>query len=302
MAERCCLVEQAKGFDAKFPKESRGMMRVWRGVLLTAVLAAGAASALGQASEIPSANAGPAVTGEKGRKLLDLMVQALGGDAWLNRKDWTIQGRSATFYKGAPNDITTGYEEFYRVEPFAERIEIITRIGVFIPTEHRDIVQVWTPDNGYEVTYRGKKELPKDIVQDFQRRRAHSIDTVVKQWLKEPGVEVVYEGTSMVERHLADKVTVLSAKNDAVTIELDETTHLPLSRTFEFRNETYKDHDVDLEQYDDYHSMDGLMTALTITRYRNGDMAGQRFYTKVTYNKGLSPALFDPDKALQKKK
>ena len=278
-------------------------MRVWRGVVLTAVLAVAVVGARGQASDIQSANAGPSVKGtDRGRKLLDLMVQALGGDAWLGRKEWTVEGHGASFYKGAPNPYLTQYEEFHRAEPFADRVEIISKLGVFIPTAKRDIVQVWTPDNGYEVTYRGKKELPKDIVEDFQRRRAHSLETLVKVWLKEPGVAVVYEGTGMVERHLADKVTVLSPKNDAITLQLDETTHLPLSRTFEYRNETFKDHDEDEEQYDDYHMMDGLMTALTITRYKDGDMVSQRYYTKVRYNTGLSPALFDPDKALVKKK
>jgi hypothetical protein len=278
-------------------------MRVWRGAILAAVLVGTAASAWAQASEIPSANAGASVKGaDRGRKLLDLMVQALGGDAWLNRKDWTIEGRSASFYKGNPNLGVISYEEFHRKNPFAERIEIITKIGVFIPTAHRDIVQVWTPDNGYEVTYRGKKELPKLDVADFQRRRQHSVEAVVDTWLKQPGVEVVYEGTSMVERHLADKVTVLSANNDAVTLELDETTHLPLSRTFQFRNETYKDYDTDTEEYDDYHMMNGFITALTITRFRNGDMSSQRFYTKVTYNTSPAAVLFDPDKVLEKKK
>jgi hypothetical protein len=278
-------------------------MRIWRGAVLAAVLAGTGASAWGQASEIPSAAPQTSVTGaDRGRKLLDLMVQALGGDAWLDRKDWTIEGRSASFYKGNPNEGVISYEEFHRKNPFAERIEIITKIGVLIPTAHRDIVQVWTPDTGYEVTYRGKKELPAKDVEDFERRRKHSIEEVVDRWLKEPNVEVVYEGTAMVERHLADKVTVLSANNDAVTLELDETTHLPLSRTFQFRNETYKDYDVDEEEYDDYHMMGGLMTALTITRIRNGDMTSQRFYTKVTYNTSPAAVLFDPEKVLEKKK
>jgi hypothetical protein len=278
-------------------------MRVLRGAVLMGVMMTAAGVAHAQAADVPSANAGPSVTGnDRGKKLIDLMVQALGGDAWVHRKDWTIEGHAASFYKGNPNEGVIAYEEFHRAQPFAVRIEIITKIGVFIPTAKRDIVQVWTPDNGYEVTYRGKKELPKIDVEDFQRRRAHSLEAVVDTWLKEPGVEVVYEGTSMVQRHLADKVTVLSAKNDAVTIELDETTHLPLSREFEFRNETYKDHDKDREEYDDYHVMDGLMTALTITRFRNGDMVSQRYYTKVTYNKGLAADLFDPDKVLVKKK
>jgi hypothetical protein len=112
---------------------------------------------------------------------------------------------------------------------------------------------------------------------------------------------VLAEGTSMVERRLADKVTILSANNDAVTIELDATTHLPLKRTFEWRNLQFKDHDEDAEQYDDYHVLQGLPTALTITRYHNGDMISQRFLSKVEYNSNLSPDLFNPDKLLKKK-
>jgi hypothetical protein len=112
---------------------------------------------------------------------------------------------------------------------------------------------------------------------------------------------VIAEGTTMVERRMADKVTVLSANNDAVTIELDATTHLPLRRTFQSRNETFKDLDEDSEGYDDYHTVQGLPTAFTMTRYRNGDMVNQRFLTKVEYNQGLSPELFNPDNLLKKK-
>ncbi len=273
------------------------------GAVLAATLALQAAPrARAQASALPSASAPQATGDDHGRKLLDLMVQALGGDNWLHVRDWDIQGRSASFYKGKPNEGVTSFEEFHRADPFGTRIEIISKLGVIFSTEHRDIVQVYTPTSGYEVTFKGKRELPADILADSKRRREHSIDNVIKVWLNEPGVAVVYEGTSLVERHSADKVTVLSAKNDAVTLELDQTTHLPLRRTFEFRNETYKDHDVDVEEYDDYHAVQGLPTALTITRSRNGDMVSQRFYTKVTYNLNLPPTLFGADLVLKKKK
>ena len=36
----------------------------------------------------------------------------------------------------------------------------------------------------------------------------------------------------MVERRLADRVSVLTANNDAVTLDLDAATHLPIQRTF----------------------------------------------------------------------
>jgi len=112
---------------------------------------------------------------------------------------------------------------------------------------------------------------------------------------------VVYEGTTMVERRLAEKVTVLNDNNDAVTIELDSTSHLPLRRTFQWRNETFKDFDEDAEEYADYHTIQGLPTALSITRYHNGDMASQTFLLKVEYDVDAPPDMFNPDVLLKKK-
>ncbi len=85
-----------------------------------------------------------------------------------------------------------------------------------------------------------------------------------------------------------------------MTLELDQTTHLPLARTFEWRNEQFKDHDEDREEYDDYHSFNGLPTPLTLTRSRNGDMVNQRFLTKVEYNLPLPPDTFNPERDPQK--
>jgi hypothetical protein len=255
-----------------------------------------------QASAIPSAQKAPEAPGEnRGRKLLDQMVQALGGDAWLNRKDWIAVGKAATFYKGSANPYVTEFERYYRMEPYGERVVIVSKMGIFIPTTKRDIAEVWTLDDGYEITFRGKKELPKDDVADYKLRRAHMLEVVVKDWLKQPDVLITYEGTDMVGRRLADKVSILTANNDGVVLELDETTHLPLSRSFQSRNPTFHDLDTDLEQYDDYHPVQGIMTPLTITRLKNGDMVSQRFLTKVTYNVNLDQDLFNPERPLAEK-
>ena len=258
--------------------------------------------AYAQASTIPSAQSAPEAQGEnRGRKLLEQMVDALGGDAWLNRTDWISYGKGATFYKSQPNPYVSEFEEYTRAQPFGVRVIIVSKLGVFIPTTKRDVAVIWTLDDGYEVTFRGKKELPKDEVEDYQRRRRHTLDVVVKDWLKQPGVMVTYEGTGLVGRRLADKVSVLTASNDEVTIALDESNHRPLSRTFQWRDATYKDYDTDEEQYDNYQPVQGIMTPLTITRLHNGDTVSQRYLTKVVYNSKLSSDLFDPDRPLAKK-
>jgi len=260
-----------------------------------------------QASEIPSA-APPGQTGsdaERGRILIDQMIAALGGDAWLNRTTMQLDGRTSAFFHGQPNPYITEYHELRRFpasgQPEADRIGFLTERGMILPGKVVDVVQIWIADNGYEITFKGKTDLPKEQVEDYYRRRTHSIEEVVHTWIHAPGVMIVAEGATMVERRLADKVSILSANNDAVTLELDAATHLPIRRTFQWRNPQFKDYDEEAEEYDDYHTVQGLPTPMTITRYHNGDMSNQRYLTKVVYNATLSPDLFDPAVILKKK-
>lgn len=261
-----------------------------------------------QASDIPSA--GPTQTAgespeQRGHKLLDQALEALGGQAWLSRRNVQLYGHIGRFFRGAPTGIVIDFTSTHRFPSpsflEAERVGFITDKSMILPGKKIDVVQIWTAGHGYEITYKGKTELPKDQVEDYYRRRAHSVEAIYSTWLKAPGVMVLAEGTTMVERRLADKVTILSADNDAITLELDATTHLPLRRTFKWRNETFKDYDEDAEEYEDYHTVQGLPTAYSITRYHNGDMTSQTFLTKIAYDVDLPPDSFNPDVLLKKK-
>lgn len=302
------LAKARSGFPAEMTEkkagaETKAKAVAWVSRAVIAVLCCALSGrAFAQASALPSAQAAPVSDASaQGRKLLDQMLAALGGEAWAARGTERLEGRSATFYKGLPNPYEAQFEESVRLQPFGERIVIVSKQGVFIPTTKRDVAEVWTTDNGYEVSYHGRKELPRIDVEDFQRRRLHSLDAVVLDWLKRPETIVSYEGSQIDDRHLVDKVSVITTDNEAVTLGLDQETHLPRSRSFRFRNATYKDFDTALERYDNWQREDGVMTALTITRYRNGDMTSQRFLTKVQYHIPIAADLFDPDRPLKKK-
>jgi hypothetical protein len=284
-------------------------MRVWRSAVLSAVLVGTGVSALGQASAIPSA--APAVSADTdthGRQLLDQMVTALGGEAWRGRHNWKSDGNFGIFYKGKPNDVALKFEEFHQIEPNATRFVVITRmqrnllalLGVPVGKDDRGIVELQTGGTTYEITYRGKEELSKDIVTEQLRQRAHTLDAVMG-WLKEPGTGVFYEGTATVARRPAERVSITNAANDTVTFEIDASTHLPVSREFQYRDAVFKDIDIDREEYDNYQLRDGVMTPFTVTRYRNGDMVGQRFLVDIHYNVALDPNLFNPEVPLSGK-
>lgn len=272
------------------------MRKVW---LAAVMMVASVPGIWAQASALPSAQ-GDAIAGEdKGHRLMEGMVAALGGEKWLGRKDWKVEGRFATFYKGTPHDEVPQFVEYYRAHPFGERIIMISHFGIFIPTNHADVAEVWTEDNGYEVTYKGSKALPVKDVEEYKRRRKYSLEAVVS-WLKQPDIQVIYEGSATESRHLADKISILTPKNDVVTMMLEAGTHLPLSLTYQWRDPLYKDLNTEVEQFDDFHEVQGIQTPYTITRLHNGDMVAQRFVTKVTYNLNLPEDLFDPQRPLSK--
>jgi len=203
------------------------------------------------------------------------MVQALGGQPWLNMKNQVREGHIAAFFHGVPDTGTTEYFEFHQW-PDHDRVEL---------TKHRDVVEFFEGSEGWEVTYRGKKPMDKEILDDFLRRRDHSIETAVKVWLKDPNTILVYKGQHLAERHLAEQVTLISAQNEAITILMDAQTHLPLRRTFQWRDPLYKDKNTDAEEYDNYRPVDGFLTPYSISRFKNDEMVRQYYIVKVSFTR-----------------
>jgi len=220
---------------------------------------------------------------QQARAALDAMVKALGGSAWLNVQNMEREGHIAAFFQGNPDPGTTEYFEFHQW-PDHDRIEF---------TKHRDVDQFFIGRQGFEVTYRGKKPLDKDIVDDYMRRRDHSIETAAKIWMKDPNTILIYEGQHLAERHLAEQVTLISPQNEGITILIDAQTHLPLRRTFQWRDPEFHDKNTDAEEYDDYHVVQGFPTPFTISRFKNDDMIRQYFVTKVVYNQSLPGDFWD---------
>jgi hypothetical protein len=222
---------------------------------------------------------------KKARALLDAMVQALGGDRWLNLQNSYFEGRTSGFYQGKP---TGAIGDFYwwHVFPDQDRIDL---------SKKHDAIDIFTGRQGWEITYRGKRAIPQTDVDEFLRRRDHSIETAVKVWMKDPNTIYLFEGQTLAERHLTDQVTLISSANDSITIQTDAQTHLPLRRTYQWRDPVYKDKNEETEEYDDYHIIDGIPTPFNITRFHNGDMTNQRFGYKAAYNVQLPQDGFNAD-------
>jgi hypothetical protein len=223
----------------------------------------------------------------KARAILEQAIQALGGQAYLNAQDTTQEGRSYSFHHGEPNSLGTLFWRF-RKFPDKDRIEL---------TKKRDVIEIYSGDKGYEVTFRGVRNLEDKELDPILRRRHFGLDIVLRQWLNQPGVALFYEGQTVAAQKQADQVTVMNARNEAVTLYLDSNTHLPVKKSFTWRDPVDKQRNVEEEIYDNYRMAQNVMTPYDTTRFFNGEMAAQFFLTSASFNQGLSDALFDPKAA-----
>ena len=233
-----------------------------------------------------------AASQKKAKAIVQQALTALGGDAWLHRHDAEFTGRRSHFYQGKPTGEIVEFWE-YRVYPDQIRFEF---------TKRRDVAQIYTGDKGWEITYKGKEALPAKQMEEYNRNRAHSLEVLLTKWANDPGTVLIYEGQTMVERHLADKISMITSTNDAATIEFDGQSHLPIRRAYQWRDPLYHDKNEEAEEYDDYHAFDGIPTPFAVTRYHNDDMTGQTFLFTAKYNKGVPAGAFDADATASKLK
>lgn len=215
--------------------------------------------------------------------MLDKMVATLGGQAYLSYKTRTDAGRSYSFYKGEPKSTGTPFWRFYKY-PDRDRIEL---------TKQRDITQIVVGDKGYEKTFKGIAAMEPEPLDDFLRRRAHSLEVILREWLKDPATQVFFDGTGLADQQMVNNVTLMSKDNDSVTISIDQNTWLPVKRTFSYRDPADKLKNVEEETYANYRPLQGIMTPHTISRLHNSMMTNQRFLAEVQYNLDIPDTQFE---------
>ena len=158
--------------------------------------------------------------------------------------------------------------------------------------------EIFNGDKGYETTYKGTVTQDQKDIDEYIRRRNHSLEFVVREWLPAPGTTILYSGTAMVERNLADQITVLGPSNDSVTISIDGTTHLPVKTSYSWRDPMDRQFDEEAVVYSNYKLIQGVETPFSTVRYKNGEMSNQRFMSAVSYNTSMATTLFDPKNIL----
>ncbi|GAC1661660.1 MAG: hypothetical protein NVS9B4_14210 [Candidatus Acidiferrum sp.] len=258
-------------------------MRMRRGILLRLavvilVLATASPHSLfGQTDSVPT----PDQNTSKAKKILDQLIDALGGQVYLNVHARECDGRRAQF---GHNGELTGYIDFkdYWRYPDQHRTEY---------SKKGNVADVFSGDHGWTLDRSGVSPEPESAVAEFKESLQRSVDNLLRRRLKENGLNINYSGTDVIDMKQVDWVDVAD-RTRTIRLAVERSSHLLLRNVVIGQDETTGERTQDTTVYANYHAKDGVMLPLQITREHDGRKIFQAFYDDCKINPTLPEDLF----------
>lgn len=251
-----------------------------RRVLLTAVVAAVFLHA-----ETPE---------QRGKRVVDECIQALGGDNFLNMQNRVESGRAYSFYREKISglSIATIYTHYDSdVKDTAQNLAQRERDNF---GKKQDYGTLFTETEGWDITFRGARPLTADQFARYKDTTMHDIFYILRVRMKEPGWIVESKGADVFENRPVEIVDLTDANDSTTTVYFDQTNKVPLRQVFYRRDPITKDRNEEVTHFTNYRDAgEGVQWPIAIERDRNGEKIYEIFSESVRVDdKKISGDLF----------
>src|SRR5215510_2220058 len=209
---------------------------------------------------------------------IDQMIEALGGQAFLDVKEIQMTGRLFALTRGELSgaDLFTDYIKF----PDMERTEFGTKTKS---------IQINRGKEGKKVE--GKKDPAEQTpgeVEEFLKGFKTSFDYILRFVVQNRQTTIQNLPSEIIHFKRTDVVELRDPTKNRIRFYIDRDTHLPVKMQVR-RNDDSKLRE---EQYANWHKFQGVMTPLFVSRYTDGVKTMEIRAETAVYNSGLSETLF----------
>jgi hypothetical protein len=237
--------------------------------------------------------AGAETNQERGRRIVDEAIQALGGNNFLQMQDRIERGRAYSFYRDKLTGLSIAkiYTRYLiRPEPPQSGFLGVREREAFGKKEESAVLFV--EGQGYDVTFRGARPLADDLLERFKESTLRNVFYILRMRLGEPGLILDSRGSDVAENQPVDIVDIVDADNRTITVSFNQITHLPAKQVTYRRDPKSKERIEEVTRFSKYHEAGGVMWPYSIQRERDGEKIFQMFSDSVTINNDLTDNLF----------
>jgi len=221
---------------------------------------------------------------QRGKRVVDECVQALGGDRFLNMQNRVETGRVYSFYRESLTGLSiakiyTRYDS--DVIDTAHELAQHERDNY---DKKEDYGTLFSDKEAFDVTYRGARPLPADRFARYKETTLHDIFYILRVRLHEPGWIFESKGADVLETTAVEIVDLTDVENRTTTVYFDHLTKLPVRQVWYRRDPVTKDKNEEVTHFTKYRDAGGIQWPFAVERDRNGEKIYEIFSTSVEVN------------------
>lgn len=271
-----------------------GRLHVWRGSIRIVAFAllfgtvaepciVGARDPVLLSPQAQSTTPPPARIEPKAQHLLDGLLQALGGPAFLHFKTMTTRGRAFSIQ----DEKTVG------MVPYISAVEYPDKRRFSYGKKH-DVTLINNGDHAWELDRMGLTAQFPEQAYRWKISNRYSLENLLRLRIHEPGMLIQAGGMDFVDNVPTQGIDITEPGGGSVRLDLNRQTLLPVRIIYRVQNPKTRDWDEFADTYGDYRSVQGITTPTHLTRWLNGERLSETYRNEVQYDEDYPPGYFQP--------
>jgi hypothetical protein len=220
---------------------------------------------------------------ERGKRVVNECLDALGGQQYLSMQDRVVAGRAYSFYREKLSGLSIAkiYTHFDSgVSDTAHELAVRERQNF---GKKEDYGTLFQEKAAYNISFRGAQPLPDDRFDRYKDTTLSDIFYILRIRMHEP---LIFEsrGSDVLQNAPVEIVDITDGDNHTTTVYFHQITKLPVREVFYRRNTVTKDKDEEITLFSKYREVDGIQWPFAIERQRNGEKSFEIFADSVKIN------------------
>jgi hypothetical protein len=232
---------------------------------------------------------------ERGKRVVEEALKALGGDAYLHMQDRVETGRAYSFYRGQLSGLSIAHIYTQYLQPAQPPVpgKLLVRERETFGKQEEDVF-LFHEDKGWEITFRGAVALDDERAARWKDTMLRNVLYILRARMHEPGLSFYSQGRDFWENRPVEVVEITDADNLMVTVYFDSSTRLPVRQVYKRRNKEYNDFDTEVTLFAKYRDVGGsVQWPFDVRRDRNGEKFFEMYSDSVEINKDLKDSQFE---------
>jgi hypothetical protein len=226
---------------------------------------------------------------ERGKRIVNECLQALGGQQYMNMQNREVVGRVYSFYREKLSglDVAKIYTRFETDVSDTAHVPAVRERQNFGKKE--DYGTLFQEKAAYSISFRGAQPLPDDRWARYKDTTLSDIFYILRVRMNEPLI-IESRGADVLLNAPVEIVDITDADNHTTTVYFHQSTKLPVREVFYRRNPVTKDKDEEITVFSKYRETAGIQWPWATERQRNGEKVFEIFADAVKFNDPKMPS------------